>query len=238
MPSSCETKILNTQPVCWQRVVHTFTQREEKFVFRPLDEDDIAKVAELYRRYYSHLYMTTRHDFHDENFYRAEVALLSNWTEDAAKKLFFIGVIERVANKEIVMAFGAVRDRYDRVVQSLAVVVKPEHRGQHITRHYSRYMDELFESSGADCVWGTIDAKDVAAQRISLHTGCQVGGFMPGVFRWSFDRQTYYRDMLIYFYKYYNGAEKYSTKPADWVVDRTCYEKIQELLQQVTPQDS
>jgi hypothetical protein len=240
---SCGRRALDPRPIEWAKVITEFEHNGERLVFRPMDVGDARAVAALYAAYYPHLYASTRHDFLDETFYPREAAMLSRWDEDARTKPYFFGVVERTAAHEatheathkIVGVFGCLRDPHDRVAQNLAVVITPALRGQALTHHFSRYYDDLFERSGADCVWGTIDAKDVITQRFSFFTGCHVGGFMPGVFRWSYDRRTYYRDMLLYFYKLYNGAEAYTTRPSDWVVDPKAVAELRSLLDQLTP---
>ena len=44
----------------------------------------------------------------------------------------------------------------------------------------------------------------------------KLSGISPGETRRSYDGKTYFRDALIAFYKYYNGAEKYSADIKDW----------------------
>ncbi len=213
---SCKTETLDLPPVRWPKKIEEFEHQNKKYRIRPIDLKDIPIVASLYNTYYPHLYQSSRHFLLEESFYKTEAALLSNWESDSLEKNYFIGLIETVPENEIIFAFGAWKDPHDRMIQALAIVLKPEYRGVDLAHYPMDYLNRIIEESGVDYAFGTAQARDVIAQKICLRGGYKFGGIMPGAFRWSFDGKTYYRDMLIYVYKFFNGAEKYSTKPKDW----------------------
>lgn len=213
---SCNSHPLNEPPLAWPRLIKEFEHQGKQYRIRPIDTDDIETLLEIYRNYYPHLFQSQRHYFLEKSFYENEVSLLSRWEEDRYKKHFFVGVIEMLPQKEIIFGFACRKDPYDRVIQNLALVLKPEYRGYFLSNEYIRYLDELWERSGVDFVYGEVDSKEVMAQKLVLKIGAKVGGIMPGCFRYTFDGENYVRDMLIYMYKFYRGSEKYSTSPAEW----------------------
>lgn len=213
---SCETQRLDTRTIVWPLRTSTFVHHGVSFSIAPIDGGDIDDVVDLYRRYYPHLYRSERHGLLDREFYETQVAWRSRWEVDAAAKEYLMGLIRRVDTGEAIFAFGLRRDRYDVVLQGIAIVMKPDYRGSFITHHYVEYLDEIVIKSGADYMFGTAQVKDVIAQRVALRGGFRLGGIMPGAFRWSYDGQTYYRDMLLYMYRFLNGSERYSTQPCDW----------------------
>jgi RimJ/RimL family protein N-acetyltransferase len=229
-PISCEMQRLTLPPVVWPKLVDTFEHEGRAYRIRPIDTPDIPAVAALYSTYYPHLYKSSRHYLLGEAFYREEACLLSSWQEDAGRKAYFMGLIETADTGEAIFAFGSCRELYDRAIQNLAIVLKPEYRGTFLTHHYLKYLEEVFRQSGVDYVYGTAQARDVIAQKLALKAGYKVGGIMPGAFRWAVDEDAYYRDMLVYMYKFYNGSEAYSTKPEDWCLDEEVKRSLIQLL--------
>ncbi len=218
---SCKTETLNLPPVRWPKKIEEFEHQNKKYRIRPIDQKDIPIVVSLYNSYYPHLYQSSRHFLLEESFYETKAALLSNWEVDSLEKNYFIGLIETVPENEVIFAFGAWKDPHDRMIQALAIVLKPEYRGVNLAHQAMGYLNHIIEESGVDYAFGTAEARDLIAQRICLRGGYKIGGVMPGSFRWSFDGKTYHRDTLIYMYKFFNGAEKYSTQPQDWqLVDK------------------
>src|SRR5262249_4651154 len=112
--------------------------------------------------------------------------------------------------------FGFKKDEYDKVLQSLAVVLKPEFRGTHMTQHYLTYSRALISEMGPDYMFLIAGARDIMGQKLALKAGYKIGGIMPGAFRLSYDGKTYCRDMILYMYRFLNGSERYTTHPKDW----------------------
>ncbi len=230
---SCQKRPFEKKSVQWAKIVKEFENQSDKLRIRPLDKKDIPQVAKLFRSDYPLLYRTTRHDFFDENFFLNEAAQLSQWETDSENKKYFFAIVEHIQRSEIIFAMGVLRDSYDRSAQILAGVLKKTYRDRKLAPHFSCYLDDVMKNSGIDYAWGTFDAKTIKAQRVGLSIGMKTGGFMPGMYRWSFDGKNYYRDMLVMMYKFYNNAEEYSTSPEDWQIDSQVVESFQKLCQEI-----
>lgn len=226
---SCAKRPIDQPPIRWPHLESTFAHRDETFRIRPIARADIAKVCGLYNEHYPHLYGSSRHYLLDPSFYEKEAALADHWDTHAETKDYFFGLFERVEDGQCVFAFGYYKDRHDRSMQALAIVMRPEYRGAFLTHQYIAYFDRVVEQAGFDYVFGTAQVRDVLAQRVALRAGFKVGGMMPGAFRWSFDGETCYRDMLLYMYRFCGDAESFSTQPADWQLTPKVAEAFRQL---------
>ncbi len=215
---SCDTHALDLPPIRWPKLVESVTVNGHEHTLRPINWSDIEVVANFYRKNYPELYNSSRHFLMEPSFYEEHVAMLDAWERHHAERRYFIGLLERADTGALMVTFGFLRDAHDRTAQGLALVVEDEFRGQGFTRILFSYADRLLAASGVDYAFGHAQAMDDRGQRSALRGGWQVGGIMPGAKRVACDNGRYYRDLLVYMYKFYNGAERYTTRAEDWTL--------------------
>lgn len=216
---SCDKKKLDGSLIRWPYLIETFTHQDINYQIRPIDKTDVEEVVAMFNNYYPHLFSSSRQDMQQQSFYESKVAMLADWESDSINKEYFIGVFEDLTNNHLAFAFGLFRDSFDKAIKGMAMVIHKDYRHTKLASYYVDYLVKFLEESGCDYVSVGISSSDLIAQNMAFKMGLRPGGIMPGAFRWSHDGEHYYRDMLIYFYKFCNGAEKYSTKPADWQLD-------------------
>lgn len=228
---------LSAEPLMWQRDCQWFQHEGREFVLRPLEGRDADDIAELYRIHYPSLWGSQREQFHSPDFFRERVALAECWDADRASKDYMFVVIEELASGQIIYAAGYAKDDVNRSVQGLAVCMNPAFRGKGVVKATYDYFFKAIPAMGIDYFHGTASARDVIAQKMALNLGLRFGGIMPGCWKWSVDGEHYYRDMLIYMYRYFNGSEAYATKPDDWrvlpeLLDETEFQRFLQLTRQ------
>lgn len=201
--------------IVWPKIIKEFEKDGIKYRIRPIDITDIDSVVEIYNQVMPYVLFSYNHDFLFQNLYHEQATLLSKWDEHAPTRRYFFGIIEEIETSKIIMAFGCRKDPYDLVIQNQAMVLLPEYRGNLFANIYIDYIDQIFEKSGADYVFGITSTQHVFAQKIVLFMGAGVSGFMPSFLRRTIKGKKYYRDHEVYVYKFYNGSEKYSVPLGD-----------------------
>ncbi len=231
-PKIIEQRSLD-RSIVWPKMIVDIQKEDQRFQIRPIDHKDIHELSELYRNYCPYFLGSARQHLLEESFYSEQVSLLSNWDDDSHKKIYFFGVMEHVNKNRIVMGFGCQRDPYDLVIQNLAVILDPEYRKQNLGADYVKYSDNFWAQSGTDYVFGLLSTRHTYSQKMFLKAGARYGGFLPGVFRRTFDGKNYYRDTEAYMYKFYNNSEKYCRDIGSCLVTEEAASHIEELIKKI-----
>lgn len=211
----CKTEPLGKPPLRWELLRRTFEAKGRSFTIEPIHSRDIDGIARLYRDHYPHLWGSSRQCFFDPSYYEKEVALAESWSRHCVERDTFMGKIQ-ADDGELVFAFSVRKHPLNRSAQLLAMVLKPEHRGGFLGSRLGGYLDELIRSSGADYAFAQVAGRELLVQKLALRAGYKVGGVMPASVPRSYDGETYFRDVLVYMYRFYNGSEAYSTGHDAW----------------------
>lgn len=202
-------KTLHHSPITWPNEELNFEHGNSHFLIRPLKENDIKYVLEIYRNHCSYFYLSTCQRYLEEEFYHQSCAKIDNWKNDKINKDFFCAVIIDKSKEKIIGASLSKKEPHDLVIRHSAVAMNPEYRGHSLATPFMNYLDKVFSKSGTDYVFGLVTAMHQAPQMIMKKAGFKMGGIVPGIMRRTFDGENYYRDNSILMYKFYNDAEDY-----------------------------
>jgi len=213
---SCADRPFAEEPLRWPRTVLALELDGAPYEFRPMHRDEVGAVRDLFAVHYPQLYRSSRHGLLEEAFYHEAVALLPDWDAEALEKPGFVGVVAPRGGHDPLFAALYLKDPYDPVIQLCAAILAPAARGKGLTRYYAAFTNLLLEQSTAEYAFATPHVKDTLIQELARAGGFKAAGVLPGAFRWACDERSYYRDAVVYIYKFLRGAERHSTAPGDW----------------------
>ena len=197
----------------WPRIEVDKCTDSTNWVIRPICQKDVNQVVQLFREYYPELSGSEREHFLEESFFNSDVALLDSWEESCREKLWFVGVLQEVESRKIFGAFSFRKGKYDRIVQGTAMVIETSRRNKSFFAGVYDYWYTMIPAMPLEYYFTEVSTRHVYAQKIAVRLGLKMGGLMPGAIRRSKSENSFYRDTLIYMYRYFNGAEQRATLP-------------------------
>ena len=199
----CRFKSLEDRKMSWPSMKNYVLNG--KYLLRPLRENEIDEVVEIYRVGYPELYGNTYY----------EVVL---WPETIRELLesengfmhgeWFLNVIEKTDEKKLIGAMKFKMDRGNMSINWQSGVIHPDYRGiKGLFRIFCKYSDEFSEKTGAKyghTLAATIHKK---TQIVLKDLGWKIRGVFPGYeLVWNHENK-YYRHSFVFFDKFYNNGE-------------------------------
>jgi hypothetical protein len=204
----CKFKSFTEKKMSWPKIENKYIL-DNKYILRPIKEDEIEEIVEVYREGYPDVYGNPEY----------EIVLCS---ESLLKKLqsdngFMKGdhlliVIENLDEKKLVGATGIRMNLGNMSIHWEYGVIHPNYRGKKLFKELSVYLDKISENTGAE--YGSMLAVTFHSitQKVLEELGWKTRGIFPGaILTWNYEDK-YYRATPIYFDKFYNGGEELSPK--------------------------
>lgn len=204
LKGQCKFKSLTERKMSWPKIENKYILDNE-YMLRPIKEDELEKVVEIYREGYPDLYGNPEYDH-------------VLWPDRLLKELqsengFMKGdrlliVVEKLDEKKLVGAAIIKIDVGNMSINWRHGVIHPAYRGNKIFKEMSIYLDKISEDTGAE--YGTLLAVTFhkATQKVVEELGWKMRGIFPGaVLTWNYEDK-YCRGTPVYFDKFYNGGEE------------------------------
>lgn len=199
-----------------------------KYLIRPLRENEIDEVVEIYRIGFPEVYGNTHY----------EVVLWSDTLKDilgTGNKFmngdWFLIVVEKLEEKKLI---GAMLNSMDKGNMSICwelAAVHPEYRGtKGLFKAMCIYNDELSKKTGAEYASAAASTFHSKSQIILKELGWKVRAVIPGLIAaWNHDNK-YYRHPVVYLDKFYNDGKDLVPKEMDLIPEAEKIFKLSENL--------
>ena len=222
----CKFKSLNDRKISWPVMEREVL--DGKYLLRPLKEDEIEEIVEVYRLGYPDVYGK----FPSESVLWPEaLGKMLGTGNDFMKGDRFLFVAEELDRDRLIGAILPGMDKGNMSVHGSLAVIHPDHRGtKGLFRSLLTYMDDLFEKTGAEYGYNPVATFHTKTQMILKDLGWKVRGVVPGYYlMWNYEDK-YYRQPQVIMDKFYNGGEELVPKETDLIMEaKKIYELSEEL---------
>jgi hypothetical protein len=209
----CGFKSLTEKKMSWPKIENKYIL-ENKYMLRPIKEEEIEEIVEVYRVGYPDVYGNPDYE-----------AVL--WPETLINKLQSVGgfmkgehlliVIEKLDEKKLVGAGGIRMNIGNMSIHWEYGVIHPDYRGKKLFKELVAYLDKISENTGAE--YGSMLAVTFHSitQKVIEELGWKTRGIFPGsVLTWNYEDK-YYRASPVYFDKFYNKGEDLVPKETELI---------------------
>ena len=200
----CKFKSMTEKKLVWPKIDKKYIL-ENKYVLRPIEEDEIEEIVQVYREGLPEVYGNYEFD-----------SIL--WSDRLSKELqndkgFMKGdvlsiVAEKLDDQKLV---GSVMIKMSHENMSIYLehgVVRPGYRGQKIFKELCTYCDKIIENTGTEYASALAVTFHSATQKVLESLGWNTRGIFPGAIAIWNHEDKYYRHSLVYFDKFYNDGEE------------------------------
>jgi hypothetical protein len=235
--NSVKTREIKDKRVIWPYYERNIFNCELKI--RIIEKKDCSEVAELWRVCYGELYGSSlKYDWVlYPKRYEANVTFKESWEMDSLNKDFCMLVFEEMKTNRLIGAWILFKDDRNLQIEFTMGIIHPSYRqqksGLKVVSMAEDYIKTLEKKSGAEYLTSFCETWHNTTQFLCFKQwGFKVAGIFPGQYtRWNGEQQEY-RTCEVHFYKFIRNAEKYVSKPGEFVLLPE-FEKLWDLLEEI-----
>ncbi|MFQ6072645.1 MAG: hypothetical protein ACE5KT_08105 [Methanosarcinales archaeon] len=222
----CEFRSIKERKMSWPTMEKYVL--DGKYLIRPLREDEIDEVVEIYRVGFPELYGNT---FHGIALWSDTLRKLLETENGFMKGDWSVYVAEKLDEKKLVGAMLIRMDKGNMSIHWESGVIHPDYRGtKGLFRAMCIYNDELSEKSGAEYSSVLAATFHSITQIIFKELGWKIRGVFPGfLLSWNHEDK-YYRRSVVIFDKFFNDGEELIPKEMDLIPEAEKIFKLSERL--------
>lgn len=223
----CKFKSLDDRKISWPNIEKNIL--DNKYRLRPLREDEIDQIVDIYRVGFPELYGNT---FHGIALWSDSVSNLLRTGQGFMKGDWFVYVVEKIDEKKLVGAMLIRMDKGNMSIHWESGVIHPEYRGtKGLFRSMCIFNDEVAKSSGAEYSSIIVATFHTISQILIKELGWTIRGVFPGfLLSWNHEDK-YYRRTIVYFDKFFNNGEELVPKDIELIPEAEMIFKLSEVLQ-------
>ncbi|MCX9073476.1 MAG: hypothetical protein OIN88_02300 [Candidatus Methanoperedens sp.] len=222
----CRFKSLKEKKMSWPAMEKYVL--DGKYRLRPLREDEIDEIVEIYRTGYPELFGNTHYEF---VLWSETLIKVLNTENGFMEGDWFLNALENVDEKKLVGALLINMDKGNMSVHWQSGVIHPDYRGaKGLFMAMCEYNDEFCEKAGAEYGYMTANTFHIKTQIVLKELGWKIRGIFPGnVCMWN-HKDEYYRHSVVFFDKFFNEGEKLVPKEIDLIPEA---KKIYKLYEEI-----
>lgn len=222
----CKFKSLKERKISWPIIEKNVL--DNTYRLRPLREDEIDIIVEIYRVGFPELYGNT---YHGVALWPDSISNLLRTEQGFMKGDWFVYVAEKIDEKKLV---GVMLIRIDKGNMSIhweSGVIHPDYRGiKGLFRSMCVFNDEISENAGAEYSNVIIATFHPISQVLLKELGWKIRGIFPGfLLSWNHEDK-YFRRSIVYFDKFFNNGKELVPKDIELIPDAEKIFKLSEDL--------
>lgn len=206
----CSFKSIKEKKMLWPTIEKNVI--DDSYVIRPIKEQEIEEVVEIYRIGYPDLYGNTNNEivYWSDTLY--EYLQSKNGFMKGDKILI---VEEKLDEKKLVGSMIAKKDDGNMSIYFEHAVIHPKYRSKKLFKELCKYCDELGEKAGAEYGFIMAATFHTITQKVFEELEWKVRGIFPGAIAlWNYEDK-YYRHSAVYYDKFYNKGHELVPKEMD-----------------------
>ncbi len=207
----CEFKKMSRRKMVWPDRRKKFSKEGNSYLCRPMSNDEIEMVCDLYRMGVPEYQGTNFHFLHSPKAMREMIGDGDTFM----KKDWFIYVAEDVASGALCAGCAIRADRLNMTIWGEVSVIDPHYRKRGLFSDFLAYMNEVFPLTGAEYGLCSVTTFNTISQHIMEQHGWKVCGLFRGGYIMSHGGDDYYRHPVIIIEKFFNDGEKVTAKEMD-----------------------
>ncbi len=200
----CKFKSMEDKEMVWSKIDEKYIL-ENKYVIRPIKEDEIEKIVQVYRKGLPEVYGNC--DF-DSILYPDRLLKELQDPKGFMKGNLLSIIVEKLDEKKLIGSLMLKMNQDNMSIYWEHGVIHPEYRKQKIFKELCTYCDKITENTGTEYASALAVTFHNITQKVLESLGWKTRGIFPGAIAIWNHEDKYYRQSFVYFDKFYNGGEE------------------------------